>query len=82
MKLTKKILAPNPKKSGYLDICLSSRNSKKSLRIHRLVAIAFLPNPLRLPYVNHRNGVKTDNRLENLEWCTVSENTRHGYRVL
>lgn len=46
--------------------------------IHRIVAKYYLPNPLNLPCVNHKNGLKRDNRVENLEWCTVADNIRHA----
>lgn len=66
------------KRHLYLAVMLN----RKTYNIHRLVAITFIPNELKKPCVNHINGVKYDNRSENLEWVTYSENELHSFRVL
>lgn len=64
---------------GYYYVQL--RKSKKTVpcRIHRLMAKHFIPNPQNKPQVNHKNGNRGDNRIENLEWCTIAENIQHAY---
>lgn len=70
-------------KKGYLFATLNlGHNVKKRYYVHRLVARAFLPHVVGKNIVNHKNGVRDDNRVENLEWCTTSENNLHAYRVL
>jgi hypothetical protein len=68
---------------GYYKIDLSNKpNKAKKVFIHRLIADAFIPKIDGKSYVNHKNGIRTDNRIENLEWCTQSENMKHAYAVL
>lgn len=66
----------------YSIVNLSKDKKKKIIKIHRLVAQAFLLNPSNKPQVNHINWVRNDNRVENLEWVTNSENLKHMYDVL
>ena len=75
------VLAPVMNRDGYLFVRLSNKGKQKNYLIHRLVAIAFLPNPDNLPQINHINEVKTDNRLINLEWCTNEYNINYGTRT-
>lgn len=67
---------------GYIFARLYDGNKSINRYIHRLVGQHFIPNPDNLPQINHKNGIKSDNRVENLEWCTMSHNIRHSYREL
>ena len=66
-------------KKGYLVTDLYSQGKRRTERIHRLVAEAFVPNPDGKPEVNHKDGNKLNNRADNLEWCTKKENCRHAW---
>lgn len=70
------------KRNGYKIITISGRKVlKKTLKIHRIVAEAFIPNPENKPYVNHKDGNKLNNSLHNLEWVTAKENMQHAYKT-
>lgn len=73
------ILTPQMNRFGYMQVGLNRDNKKTMFRVHRLVMAAF-SNDIG-DQVNHKNGIRHDNRLENLEWCTHAENVRHGFRV-
>lgn len=74
-------LKSNTNRLGYEYINLCNENGIISKTIHRLVAIVFIENVDNKKEVNHINGIKTDNRVENLEWCTRGENNKHAYKT-
>ena len=79
---SKKFLKGSPNPNGYLTVRLKdSRGVYKTCVVHKFVAAAFCPNPDNLVEVNHKNGVKTDNAPNNLEWTTRSANLLHAYRT-
>ena len=69
-----KIYKPEKTKTGYYQVSIE----RKRYKIHRLVALAFIPNPDGFQQINHKNEIKTDNRVENLEWCTAKYNVNYG----
>ena len=65
---------------GYLQVQLSRGDNPKTIKVHRLVAEIFIPNPTELPEVNHKDEDKTNNSVSNLEWCSHGYNSRYGTR--
>lgn len=66
---------------GYSDVLLAKNGKNKTFVIHRLVAEAFIPNPQNLPYINHKDEDKTNNCVENLEWCDPKYNANYGNAI-
>jgi len=67
-------------KHGYCIATFNFNNKTKQVLVHRIIAIAFVPNPENKPEVNHKNSIRDDNRIENLEWVTHKENCIHSYK--
>jgi len=65
----------------YTFINLNKHGVKKQYLLHRIIAMSFIPNPINKPEVNHIDGNKLNNNIENLEWCTSSENQKHAYKT-
>lgn len=81
VKVKGKIMKPLDNGMGYLRIKLTKDTKTKRHMLHRLIANAFIPKIEGKDYINHINGNKKDNRIENLEWCTQSENTKHAWNL-
>lgn len=77
-----KILKFDEFNGGYLRFTASKGNVQKRFIIHRIVAQLFIPNPEDKPHVNHKKGIKYDNRASELEWVTASENEKHAHKYL
>lgn len=74
-------LKPDIDRSGYHRVTLHQGGKRRRCSVHRLVALAWIPNPRALPFVNHIDGVKANNAFTNLEWCTQGDNERHAWRT-
>ena len=77
-KIGGRIIRPRYDKDGYLIINLYKDGKSKTKKVHRLVTEAFIPNPKKLPEVNHRDEIKANNELSNLEWCDTRYNSNYG----
>lgn len=77
---TGKILKPKNNRRGYLFVGLYKNGAVKYHYLHRLVALTFIPNPNKLPEVNHKDEIKTNNKLDNLEWISHRDNSNYGKR--
>ena len=80
-KFSKRFLTPKKDKEGYLSVAFYGGEKPKYFKIHRLVAMMFIPNPDNLPQINHKDENKTNNSVENLEWCTGKYNVNYGTRT-
>lgn len=69
-------------KKGYINITLRKDGTQYTQKLHRLIAITFIPNPNNYPEVNHKDENKQNNRVDNLEWCTTSYNHEYGTRTV
>ncbi len=75
------ILKPFKNKFGYLTIQLSKNDKKTHYGVHRIIALTFIENHENKPFVNHKDGNKANNHVDNLEWCTKSENEKHAHAI-
>lgn len=80
--IPERILRPGLTSAGYLSVALLKENKPTTYLIHRLLATHFIPNPLNYNLVNHKDGNKTNNLLDNLEWCSASQNAIHAVEYL
>lgn len=82
IRFKEKILIPNTYPNGYTFVSLCTQKIKSRPMVHRVVAQHFIPNHFNKPQVNHKDGIKGNNNVKNLEWVTQSENMHHSFHVL
>lgn len=76
-----KVLKSNKNHKGYLTLSLTKNCKRKTVSVHRIVALTFIPNPNNLPQINHKDGNKLNNNVENLEWVTNYDNMQHSIKL-
>lgn len=76
-----KPIKPFINKGGYLEVSIYYNKKRYPTKMHRIIAFAFIPNPNNLKEINHIDGDKTNNNINNLEWCTRGENIKHAYNL-
>lgn len=81
-RFRKERILKQTEQDGYNHLFFSKTGVKRNFAVHRIIAETFLPNIENKPQVNHKNGIRNDNRVVNLEWCTGSENAQHSRNVL
>lgn len=79
IQVKERVLANGISGQGYINVLLYNNGNRRTYKAHRLVAEAFISNPDNKPHVNHIDGNKENNSIENLEWCTIKENNIHAY---
>lgn len=78
---SERILKPRKSRAGYIRVTLTKHGQHKSYFVHRLVGYSFIENPKNLPFINHKDEDKTNNQVENLEWCTAKYNSNYGTSI-
>lgn len=78
--IKERIISPATTKDGYLKVSLSKNHKRYYFKVHRLIAITFIPNPNNYPVINHKDENKQNNCVDNLEWCSIKYNCNYGSR--
>ena len=78
VRSTNGVLKPSKHRDGYLKVVFCVKGVRKTYQVHRLIALTFIPNPDNLPQINHKDENKTNNHIDNLEWCTMDYNIHYG----